>query len=300
MGLSRTIRSGLKELIKGTRLYDGLTGAVNRSSSLEQLLQKRWAHELSRLRISEAPLPSFEEVGFGCYSQHDEDGILLFLFARIGAETKTVVEICAGDGYQCNATNLLINHGWNGLLFDGHWPNVKAGRRHFARHPRTRAWPPKFEHAWITRENVNGLIERQEISGEIDLLSLDIDGNDYWIWESLTCVNPRVVVLEINQLWGEEKAVSVPYAPDFKALFSEHGSDYGGASLPAFVQLGRKKGYRLIGAEKYGTNVFFMRDDVGTDTFPALPATACLEHPRALFSRRHRLPLVRNRDWREV
>jgi hypothetical protein len=244
--------------------------------------------------------PSFRDVGFSLYSQHDEDGILLYAFGLIGASTHRSVEICAGDGIECNTANLLINHRWTGLLVDGDPGNVRRAREYYRARPETRHWPPQTVAAWVTRENVNEVVRDAGFSGEIDLLSLDVDGVDYWLWEALTAVAPRIVVLEYNHLLGPDVSLSVPYRPDFVAEFTEHGSDYAGASLQAFVRLGRKKGYRFVGANAVGTNAFFAREDVPARLLPEADPRRAFDHPRAQFGMKVRYPGVRDKEWVEV
>jgi len=253
----------------------------------------------SLVRAGASPL-SFAEVGFRACSQHEEDGILLYVFALIGTTNKRCVEICAGDGIECNTANLILNHRWIGLLCDGDLRNVERGRRFYARHPDTRIWPPVFEHAWITAENANAVVERNGFAGEIDLLSLDIDGIDYWLWKALDCVSPRVIVLEFNHLWGASASVTVPYDPHFKAQCSADGSDYAGASLAAFVKLGKQKGYRLVGTNAIATNAFFVRSDIPCDALPEIDPSQCFSHPRARYGMTHRLPRVKDMPWERV
>ena len=132
------------------------------------------------------------------FSQFDEDGILLYLFTVLGVAHKTSVEVCAGVGHECNSANLIINHAWDGLLIDGNPENVRIAREFYARYPDTFWRPPTVAHAWVDAETINDIITENGFSGEIDLLSLDMDGVDFWIWKALTCINPRVVVLEYN------------------------------------------------------------------------------------------------------
>src|SRR5262245_13994514 len=161
-------------------------------------------------------LPSFSDVEFRCFSQNGEDGILLFLFSLVGTANRKVVEICAGDGIECNAANLIINHGWQGLLFDGNSEQVARGNAFYRTCPTTWVSPPTFVSAWITAENVNSLVRLHGASGSIDLLSLDIDGNDYWLWKGLDCIEPRVVVLEFNGSCGPDRSVAMSYDPDYR------------------------------------------------------------------------------------
>lgn len=242
----------------------------------------------------------FSDVRFRTHSQHEEDGILLFIFSLIGVTNKKCVEICCGDGMECNSANLILNHGWIGLLFDGNESNVEVATRFYATHPDSKHWPPMIIHQWITKENVNQLIRKADFIGEIDLLSLDIDGNDYWVWEAIDCISPRVVVLEFNHLWGAEESVSVPYDSNFVAEFSEYGSDYAGASLKAFVKLGQKKGYKLIATNAIATNAFFLRKDITCSWLPEIQTEDCFNHPRAKFGMHFRLPKVKHKKWTKI
>lgn len=208
-----------------------------------------------------------EDVEFRCYSQNGEDGILLYVFSLIGTTNRRVVEIAAGDGSECNAANLIINHGWHGLLFDGNPDNVSRGHAFFGTHPNTKISPPQFLHAWITAENVNQLVSQAGFAGPIDLLSLDVDGNDYWFLEALTCVEPRVLVVEFNAACGPERAVSMPYTPAYQLDLTTHPYRCG-ASLPAFTTLLRGRGYRLVGVQSNGFNAFFVRDGLGDRALP--------------------------------
>ena len=244
------------------------------------------------------PLPSLGEVGFRAFSQNDEDGILLYIFSLIGTVNKKAVEICAGDGIQCNTANLIINHGWTGLLFDSDEALIKRGQEFYAHCKDTHVFPPQLIHAWIEAENVNSLLTKHGFEGEIDLLSLDIDGVDYWIWKAIDCISPRVVVLEYQDIWGPEKAMTVPYRPDFDRLDTH--PDYCGASLPAFVKLGREKGYRLVGCNRYGFNAFFIRSGIGEEVFPEVSPQECFEHPKVKHGMETRLPHIVSYPWVEV
>jgi hypothetical protein len=245
-------------------------------------------------------LPAFADVEFRAFSQNGEDGILLYLFALLGAGGRRVLEICAGAGRECNSANLIINHGWEGLLFDGNPENVRRGRQFFASHPDTFTLPPRFVQHWITRENINSLVKENGFTGGIDLLSLDIDGIDYWLWEALDIVSPRVVVAETQCIWGSTRAVTVPYDPQFRAGFVKHFGIYSGASLPAFVRLAARKGYRFVGVQRLGFNAFFVREDLGRDFLPAADPALCLDVPFVRWAQENLLPLVKDQPWVEV
>jgi hypothetical protein len=256
---------------------------------------------------------SFSEVGFRNYSQTTEDGILHYIFSLAGVTNRKAVEFCAGSGDQSNSANLIINHGWFALMVDGGKENVARGRQFFASLAGTDVMGPVYLHHWVTRDSVNTLLEQHGFSGEIDLLSLDMDGVDYWIWEALTAASPRVVVVEaMPQLGG--RSITVPCGDDFQAQWiklpkgEELSGDrgffstmtlYGGASLPAFNKLAKRKGYRLVGANDIGFNVVFMRHDIGADLFPEVSEESCVNPAyRERFARTWEA--LKDFEWREV
>jgi hypothetical protein len=242
-------------------------------------------------------LPDLRDTYFRAYSQNGEDGILLFLFAVLGATTRISVEICAADGIQCNSANLIINHGWDGLLVDGNERLVERGRKFYASCPDTLICPPIFRHAWVTAENVNELVASAGFGSEVDLLSLDLDGVDYWIWKALDAISPRVVVVEYQDIWGPTESKTVPYRPDFSG---DAGFNYQGASLLAFVKLAREKGYRLVGTERLGFNAFFVREDVGAHILPAVDHNDSFAHRKVREGMKNRLWQVNQLEWVDV
>jgi hypothetical protein len=265
-----------------------------------QILLQTTYRELAR---SGRALPRFADVGFRVFSQTDEDGILLYIFALVGAANKTAVEICAGDGIECNSANLILNHGWHALLVDGNARLVKKGREFYRKHRSTFIHPPRVEHAWVTRGGVNALLRQNGFEGEIDLLSLDLDGVDYWIWEAIEAVTPRVVVVEYQDIVGPERALTVPYSDDFDAYKhpkTDGMPNFCGASLPAFVKLGNRKGYRLVGCNRYGYNAFFVRRGLGEAELPEIPVADCFRHPKVLQGMKERFPTVKDYPWVEV
>ena len=222
-------------------------------------------------------LPSISDTGFRVFSQFEEDGLLLYIFATLGTKSKIFVDIGAGDGIHSNCANLAVNFGWHGLFIDSSESNVGHGRAFYSKHPDTWLYPPKFTCAVVTRENVNQLVRDAGLAGEVDLLSIDIDGNDYWIWDALDFVQPRVVVIETNIRFGYQNIV-VPYDPQHRHPGCH--PDYFGASPVAMVHLARRKGYRLVGANRFGFNTIFLRDTEGLDLIPTVQVQDILCHPR--------------------
>jgi hypothetical protein len=114
----------------------------------------------------------------------------------------------------------------------------------------------------VTRDNINGLISGAGFDGEIGLLSVDIDGNDYWIWEKISAVNPWVVIVEYNSVLGDLAPLSIPYDAGFSRMAAHHSGLYWGASSAAFEHLATLRGYNLAGSNRAGNNLFFVRNDV--------------------------------------
>ena len=126
--------------------------------------------------------------------------------------------------------------------------------------------------AFIDRDNINTLLRENGITGDIGLLSIDIDGNDYWIWEAIDCISPRIVICEYDSLLGPDRKVTTPYDPAFDRITAHYSFLYGGASLAALDHLARRKGYALVGSNSAGNNAFFVREDV-RGTLPAVTPT---------------------------
>lgn len=286
------------------RLATNLNKQNHYNNALDREIQILLSLKYRGLAATNSPLPPFADVEFSCYSQNGEDGILLYIFSLIGTTNKRVVEICAGDGIECNAANLIINHGWEGLLFDGNGEAIKRGQAFYSQ--RTNAWrfrrlPPQLIHAWINCDNVNELITTNGFEGEIDLLSIDMDGVDYWIWKTITHINPRVVVLEYNNRWNAEQSVTVPYTEDFTARDAgPNGEGYFGASLSAFNKLAQEKGYRLVGANSPNTNAVFLRNNVGQEYFPEVTVASCLSSSYAIYQHKTKYPLIKNKPVEQI
>lgn len=246
---------------------------LNYSSGTSKGVQILLGLKYRELLDRREPLLKLEDTEFRVFSQNGEDGILLYIFSLIGHGNKKAVEICAGPGVESNTANLIINHGWHALLFDGDQRNVRIGRSFYARSRDTFFCPPTFRHAWIDTANVNALISGSGFEGEIDLLSIDMDGVDYWIWKAIECISPRVVILEYNEQLGFER-VTVPYDPKFNRLKKD--IRYWGGSLSAFCSLAKEKGYRLVGCNRQRLNAFFIRNDVGVGLIPEINFECCM------------------------
>ncbi len=219
------------------------------------LLGRQYALILQASKIS-----NLSEAEFKVFSQWGEDGIIQYLISRIPIPNKMFIEFGVEDYRESNTRFLLVNNNWSGLVMDGSAQNVEQ----------IRSMPLYWRHdlnakcAFITAENINFLIRESGIHGDIGLLSIDIDGNDYWVWKAISeeIISPRIVIVEYNSLLGKERAVTIPYAADFQRSKAHFSNLYYGASLKAFCQLAEEKGYQFVGSNSTGSNAFFVRSDV--------------------------------------
>lgn len=250
-----------------------------------QLAQKQILNQyLSMRKAGLLPLP-INQVGWRAFSQFDEDGILLYIFSIIGSTNRLAVEIgadCESDFFgfpESNTTNLLVNHDWQGLIIDASGRNIKKLQRFFRNCRNTTYQPPLLLQALVDRQNINRLIKKAGFSGEIDLFSLDVDSNDYWLFQALEVIKPRVLVLEFNQFWQSKDAVTIPYQKDLNAFLKlrQKNPSYFGASLAAMVKLAKQKGYRLVALNSFGHNAFFVRKNLGLKFLPTLPVKYAVE-----------------------
>ncbi|QTN24260.1 hypothetical protein HZ992_04475 [Rhizobacter sp. AJA081-3] len=200
--------------------------------------------------------PSLAE--FRVFSQWGEDGIIQYLVANVPIERPVFVEFGVENYVESNTRFLLTHNRWSGLVIDGSAENIEYIRRD----PIYWASNLKAEHSFITRENINELLARNGIAGDIGLLSVDIDGNDYWVWEAIDGISPRIVVCEYSSQFGPNAEVSTPYDPTFVRDQAHFSKIYYGASISALTALAARKGYSLVAANSAGNNVFFVRSDL--------------------------------------
>jgi hypothetical protein len=204
------------------------------------------------------PLPATE---FKVYSQFGDDGILQYLINHIPA-IPCFVEFGVEDYTEANTRFLLVHNQWRGLILDGR-PDLDDLVS-------TNGLPMLYDlevrSAFITAENINQLITGAGISGEIGVLSVDIDGNDYWVWKAITCIQPQIVVVEYNAVFGAERTITVPYDPTFIRHQAHPSWLYFGASLPALCLLAEAKGYDFVGCNTAGNNAYFVQKEL-SDAF---------------------------------
>jgi hypothetical protein len=181
------------------------------------------------------------------YAQNREDGIINAIFDMMGTTDKTYVEFGVEDGMECNTRYLMKHRKWKGLLMDGNREDYSIN----------------LHREFVTAENVEELFRKYNVPASFDLLSIDIDGNDYWVWKAITHYRPRVVIIEYNACIPYAPAVTIPYQQDF--VWDK--TDYYGASLSALVELGNAKGYTLVATDSHGVNAFFVLSEIAKGSF---------------------------------
>ena len=252
----------LMEELETMRALNSLNQTTNKimQMDLAQINSLLCQREIDRLLA----LPEYqnakrlEAFGRKVYSQNDEDGIIHEIFERIGSTNKRFVEFGVEGGLECN-THFLLFQGWQGLWLEGSQERYAEICRTFQSallHSRLRA-----QNVFVNKENINALL--REFQGEIDLLSIDIDGNDYHIFEAVSVISPRVVVIEYNAKFPPY----INWVMKYDAAHLWDGSDKCGASLKALELLGGKKGYQLVGTNLTGVNAFFVRKDLAAGLF---------------------------------
>lgn len=183
------------------------------------------------------------ESEYKVFSQWGEDGIIQFLIRNLNIQHKIFIEFGVESYRESNTRFLLMNDNWKGLVIDGsaaHVDDIKNQEIY---------WKYELTAAaqFITKENINSIFTKNGFQGEIGLLSIDIDGNDYWVWQAIESVNPAIIVAEYNSVFGKERAVTVPYDASFYRTNKHFSNLYFGASLKALTLLANKKGYDLVG-----------------------------------------------------
>lgn len=203
-------------------------------------------------------------------SQNGEDGIIAEIFRRIGTTNRYFVEFGVGDGHECNTAQLAL-FGWSGLMLEGDPADAASLARRYAS-----LGALHVAQVFITAENIAGIFGSHGVPKEFDILSIDVDGNDYWIWRALSGYRPRVVVIEYNSAYPPPRRWVMRYDP-------EHRWDkttYYGASISSFEALGKDLGYCLLGTDVTGVNAFFVRRDLlRASGFRALDAAAAYHAP---------------------
>lgn len=264
----------------------GLSDRLERYADRQLVLQAGARAQSNRHRTA---ISALYDVEFSASSQWGEDGIIDWLIDRIPGLPRTFVEFGVGDYRESNTRLLMQLRHWGGLVIDGspqHIADIQSQEIYWRHEIRALQ-------AFIDADNINELIGKGGMSGDIGLLSVDIDGNDYWVWKAISVINPALVVAEYNAVFGDIQSLTIPYRPDFQRGAAHHSMLYFGASLQALVDLGISKGYRFLGTGMAGCNAFFVRNDLYSHlsdcvksirAYPTLAREARDEHGNLKFT----------------
>lgn len=267
-----------RRIVGVSALQDELRRVTKRLSSLESHagLETKWRGHftgkvdallrreyIAELVADEYPA-SLLSRRFKLMSQNEEDGITLALLSLAGAPNKTFVEI--GSGASGGNSGLLAQEfGWRGLMVDIEEDKIERARARFGVNAKV-----SFEAIAVTPENIDDLITRNGLAGEVDLFSLDIDSFDYWVLEAMTACRPRVMILEYNGNFGSERSVAIARDTDMRKTVK----GFHGASLVALTKLAAAKGYKLLVCDDSGTNAFYLRTDLHPEIAAVAPGVA--------------------------
>lgn len=212
------------------------------------------------------------------FTYHGEDGIIQNLVSRLQNVPPLFVDIGAGNCIVGNCATLAVHNKWKGVFIDDNAAQLSIGKKFYSHLQMLQQL--QFVKKYVTPQNIDTLLQEEEITGEIGLLSIDIDGNDYWVWQAVTCIRPAIVVIEAKVEFGFKNIV-VPYSA------SNHHSyhkQYNGASVEALRKLGVEKGYTLVASNPQGYNLFFVRNELLNQSLPERKTTAILQHPETTQS----------------
>jgi len=231
-------------------LYDQVT---NDYKNPKMIMGKLLAHNLSKIDV----VQRLSDVEFQVFSQWGDDGIIQYLISKIDFPNRTFIEFGVENYKESNTRFLLLNNNWSGLVLDGSKQCVEFIQNDSV------TWTHELfaKHAFITKENINGLLQKEFLDKgfhkEVGILSVDIDGNDYWVWNEINVIDPIVVIVEYNSFFSDNRAISIPYSANFVMTSSK--PYYWGASLNAFCHLAEIKGYDFVGCNSNGNNAYFIK-----------------------------------------
>ncbi len=207
------------------------------------------------------------DVEFKVFSQFGEDGIIEWLVSRLPGIPQSFIEFGVQDFSESNCRFLLQHRNWRGLVLEANAQDMAALRAHpiHWRHDLTAVT------AFITRDSIDGLIRGNGFGGEVGILSVDLDGNDYWVLDSVQSVTPWIVICEYNAVFGDRLPITIPYDEGFVRDRAHPSWLYWGTSVAALEHWAARRGYVLMGSNRAGNNAFLLRRDLAERFFAGLP-----------------------------
>ncbi len=248
----------MKKIIKS--IYSKIKkkiGIGKGSNEIQKLALGKLLSKKNKLKKVE----KIEDIEFKIFSQFGDDGIIQFLIDKleIDYEYQNFIEFGVEDYSEANTRFLLLNNNWSGLVLDSSNENIENIKK------KNFFWKFELEanKCFIKKENINSIIANSNISKKkIGILSIDIDGNDYWVWKEINVVDPLIVIIEFNSTFGFKKKVSIPYRQDFERSKAHHSNLYWGASIEALKFLAEQKGYNFLTTNSAGNNAYFIKKNL--------------------------------------
>ncbi|RZG49142.1 hypothetical protein [Acinetobacter wuhouensis] len=196
------------------------------------------------------------DAEFSIFSQFGDDGIIQYLINNIEIDEKIFIEFGVENYLESNTRFLMMNDNWSGLVLDGCKKNIHeiVNSYYFWK------YDLYAEELFINKDNINSYLG-QYYEGDIGLLHIDLDGNDYYILDAIESVSPVILILEYNSLFGIDRPISIPYDEGFYRTNAHYSNLYWGASLKSLYDLANEKGYSFLGCNSAGNNSYFVRND---------------------------------------
>ena len=232
-------------------------GIDNSSNEVKKLAVGKLLTKRNKLKKIE----KIQDIEFKIFSQFGDDGIIQFLIDKleIDYEYQNFIEFGVENYSEANTKFLLLNNNWSGLILDSSNENIENIKKN------NFFWKFELEaiKSFITKENINSIIKNSKINKKkIGILSIDIDGNDYWVWKEINVIDPLIVIIEYNSTFGFEKKISIPYKQDFERSKAHHSNLYWGASIEALKFLAKQKGYKFLTTNSAGNNAYFIKENI--------------------------------------
>jgi len=236
---------------------------------------------LSLLNESKAT-SNLKDYEFKVFSQWGEDGIIQHLTKSIEIKNKTFIEFGVEDFFESNCRFLLMKDDWKGFVIDGSKSNIQRLKNSYFYWKHHLNAVDKF----ITKENIEDILATSGFENDLGILSIDLDGNDFFILEAINNFHPRILICEYNPYFGGHRKITIPYQADFYRTIAHHSNLYWGASLAAMTYLADKKGYSLVGTGTFGgSNAFYVRNDLLNEKVKVLSVEAAYSPSNSRESR---------------
>ena len=256
----------LKRILETIKKIPGQNRLVLKQTESAKMLHGQVLSVLNKQNTA-AILTNIQLAEFSVFSQWGDDGIIDFLTSYLDFEHQTFLEFGVEDYTEANTRYLLKSKNWTGFVMDGSRLNIQKIQSDEI------YWQHELlaKEAFINAENIDRLITESGFANKLDLLHIDIDGNDYHIWKAITCINPTLVILEYNSVFGSKKPWTIPYEANFVRQNKHYSHLYCGCSLLSYCDLAEEKGYAFVGSNRAGNNAYFVRKDK-LKQLPALSA----------------------------